>query len=167
MRLIGIDPGLQRTGWGVVEAAGSRLSAVACGVVVSTQSATMAERLVELFDGLTRVIQAWAPLEAAVEETFVNSNPASTLKLGQARAVGLLVPGLAGLPVHEYSATAVKLALVGQGRADKSQVAAMVRRLLPGAVADGDAADALAIAICHAHHAQVRRAWAGRAEAAR
>jgi crossover junction endodeoxyribonuclease RuvC len=98
-------------------------------------------------------------VEAAVEETFVNTNPASTLKLGQARAVGLLVPGLAGLPVHEYSATKVKMALVGQGRADKTQVAAMVHRLLPGTIATGDAADALAVAICHAHHAQVRRAW--------
>jgi crossover junction endodeoxyribonuclease RuvC len=161
LRLIGIDPGLQRTGWGVIEAEGNRLRALACGTLRSTSGRTLAERLAELHAGLTAVIAEWAPHEAAVEETFVNKNPLSTLKLGQARGIALLVPALAGLPVAEYAANAVKSAVVGAGHADKNQVALMVQRLLPGLGPQGaDATDALAVAICHAHHAQTQRAWA-------
>ncbi|MBL8806284.1 MAG: crossover junction endodeoxyribonuclease RuvC [Rhodospirillales bacterium] len=161
MRLIGIDPGLKTTGWGVIEAEGNRLVHVANGRVTSKAELTMAERLVQLHDGLVAAIERWKPAAAAVEETFVNVNPASTLKLGQARGVALLAPARCGLPVAEYAANAVKKAVVGAGHADKAQVQAMVRRLLPGVEFAGpDAADALAIAICHAHHAASRMAWA-------
>ncbi|MBI1243402.1 MAG: crossover junction endodeoxyribonuclease RuvC [Alphaproteobacteria bacterium] len=160
MRLIGIDPGLKTTGWGVIEAQGNRLVHVANGRVTSDAAATMAERLVQIHDGLVAAIERWKPEEAAVEETFVNVNPASTLKLGQARGVALLVPARCGLPVAEYAANAVKKAVVGAGHADKAQVQMMVRRLMPGVTFAGpDAADALAIAICHAHHAASRAAW--------
>lgn len=160
MRLMGIDPGLQRTGWGVIEVEGNRLRALAAGVLCSTAARSLAERLTQLYSGLSDVVAAWEPIEAAVEETFVNKNPSSTLKLGHARGIALLVPALAGLPVHEYSANAVKSAVVGTGHASKEQVAAMVRRLLPGfGVETGDATDALAVAICHAHHAQTQRVW--------
>jgi len=161
MRLIGIDPGLQRTGWGVIEVDGNRLRALAAGVLRSTAARPLSARLAELYAGLSAVIATWDPAEAAVEETFVNKNPSSTLKLGQARGVALLVPALAGLPVHEYPANSVKSAVVGVGHADKQQVAAMVQRLLPGLAPTtaADATDALAVAICHAHHTQTRRAW--------
>jgi crossover junction endodeoxyribonuclease RuvC len=160
MRLIGIDPGLQRTGWGVIEVEANRLRALSAGVLRSTAGRGLAERLAELHGGLSDVIAAWQPVEAAVEETFVNKNPASTLKLGQARGVALLVPALAGLPVHEYATNAVKRAVVGAGHAAKDQVAAMVQRLLPGLGPQlADATDALAVAICHAHHRQTRQAW--------
>lgn len=155
VRIIGIDPGLQRTGWGVIDVAGNRLSFVACGTVTSTAKDELAGRLVELHDGLSAVIAEHGPDEAAVEHTFVNSNPTSTLKLGQARGVALLVPARAGLAVAEYQPNAVKKAIVGAGHADKGQIQHMVRILLPRAVWKGaDAADALAIAICHAHHRQ-------------
>jgi len=155
VRIIGIDPGLQRTGWGVIESVGNRLSFVACGTVTSTASDELAGRLVELHDGLAAVVAAHAPDEAAVEHTFVNTNPTSTLKLGQARGIALLVPARAGLSVAEYAPNAVKKAIVGAGHADKDQIQHMVRILLPKAVWKGaDAADALAIAICHAHHRQ-------------
>jgi crossover junction endodeoxyribonuclease RuvC len=161
MRLVGIDPGLRTTGWGVIEAVGNRLVHVANGRVVSDAAATMAERLVQLHDGLIAVLEKWRPEEAAVEETFVNTNPASTLKLGQARGIALLVPARLGLPVAEYAANAVKKAVVGAGHADKMQIQAMVKRLMPGVEFAGpDAADALAIAICHAHHSASRNAWA-------
>jgi crossover junction endodeoxyribonuclease RuvC len=161
MRLVGIDPGLRTTGWGVIEAAGNRLVHVANGRVTSDAAATMAERLVQLHDGLIAVLEKWRPEEAAVEETFVNTNPASTLKLGQARGIALLVPARLGLPVAEYAANAVKKAVVGAGHADKTQIQAMVKRLMPGVEFAGpDAADALAIAICHAHHSASRNAWA-------
>jgi len=161
MRLVGIDPGLRTTGWGVIEAVGNRLVHVANGRVVSDAAATMAERLVQLHDGLIAVLEKWRPEEAAVEETFVNTNPASTLKLGQARGIALLVPARLGLPVAEYAANAVKKAVVGAGHADKTQIQAMVKRLMPGVEFAGpDAADALAIAICHAHHSASRNAWA-------
>jgi crossover junction endodeoxyribonuclease RuvC len=161
MRLVGIDPGLRTTGWGVIEAAGNRLVHVANGRVTSDAAATMAERLVQLHDGLIAVLEKWRPEEAAVEETFVNSNPASTLKLGQARGIALLVPARLGLPVAEYAANAVKKAVVGAGHADKTQIQSMVKRLMPGVEFAGpDAADALAIAICHAHHSASRNAWA-------
>ena len=160
MRLLGLDPGLRHTGWGVIEAAGNRLRHVADGAVHSSNARPLAERLVELHDGLARIIAEFRPDEAAVEETFVNKNPTSTLKLGLARGVALLVPALAGLPVHEYPANLVKKSVVGAGHAAKEQVQMMVRRLLPGAmIGSPDAADALAVAICHAHHAATNRRW--------
>ncbi len=160
MRFLGLDPGLRHTGWGVIDAAGNRLRHVADGAVHSSEARPLAERLVELHDGLARVIAEYRPDEAAVEESFVNKNPTSTLKLGLARGVALLVPALAGLAVHEYPANLVKKSVVGVGHAAKEQVQMMVRRLLPGAViGTADAADALAVAICHAHHAATNRRW--------
>lgn len=160
-RLIGLDPGLRATGWGVIEAEGNRLGYVASGVIRSSEGRALAERLVELHAGLVRVLEAYRPDEAAVEETFVNRNAASTLKLGLARGVALLVPALAGLPVAEYAANQVKKAVVGAGHAEKEQIAMMVRRLLPGGGATaGDAADALAVAICHAHCRATRAHYA-------
>jgi len=152
MRIIGIDPGLQRTGWGIIDVTGNRLSHVAHGIVTSVATASMAARLTAIFDGLTRIIALHRPQEAAIEETFVNKNALSSLKLGQARGVALLAPSQAGLQVLEYGANLVKKSVVGAGHAEKAQVAAMVRILLPGTNADADAADALAVAICHAHH---------------
>jgi crossover junction endodeoxyribonuclease RuvC len=161
IRILGLDPGLRRTGWGVIAVEGSRLTWVAHGVVTSDDKAPLAERLLSLFDGIGAVIATHGPHEAAVEETFVNTNPASTLKLGQARGIALLVPARLGLPVAEYAANAVKKAVVGAGHADKTQIQAMVKRLMPGVEFAGpDAADALAIAICHAHHSASRNAWA-------
>ena len=152
MRLIGFDPGLQRTGWGVVEAEAGRLRHLGHGVVTSAPRAALSVRLRELFEALSAVLDDWHPDEAAVEETFVNKNPTTTLRLGQARAVALLAPAMAAIPVAEYPPNLVKKAVVGSGHAQKQQVAMMVRTLLPtaGDVAD-DAADALAVAICHAH----------------
>lgn len=161
IRVVGFDPGLQRTGWGVVDVDGHRLKAVACGVVTALVAQSLADRLAELFRGVQAVLEAHAPVEAAVEETFLNKNPGSTLKLGHARAVSLLAPALAGLAVHEYSAKLVKKSVVGTGQATKEQVAMMVQRLLPGMSGQaGDASDALAVAICHAHHRETHRAWA-------
>lgn len=155
MRTLGIDPGLQKTGWGIVETQGTRLIHVANGVVSSTAKLSLAERLVELKSGLEQVITDYAPDSCAVEETFVNKNPVSTLKLGQARGIALLVPASHGLMVAEYTPNHVKKAVVGVGHAAKEQVDAMVQILLPGIKINGaDAADALAIAICHAHHAE-------------
>ncbi len=153
MRLIiGLDPGLAATGWGIIEASGNRLRHIAHGTVKTAAAAPLAERLVALYDGLVAVIAANGATEAAVEEVFVNANPQSTLKLGQARGVVLLAAGRAGLPVHEYSTRLVKKALTGTGAAEKAQVQAMVERLLPGIKVTGaDAADALAVAIAHAH----------------
>ena len=160
MRLIGLDPGLRHTGWGVIEASGSRLQYVADGAVHTDASLSLAERLVQLHDGLAQVIVAYKPKGAAVEETFVNKNPTSTLKLGLARGVVLLVPALAGLSVAEYPANLIKKSVVGAGHAAKPQIQMMVRRLLPGCLtATADAADALAVAICHAHHAATQRRW--------
>ncbi len=156
VRVIGIDPGLRRTGWGVIEQAGHRLIHVANGVVRSTDSLSLAERLVEVYDGLRAVLDALAPEQAAVETTFVNKDAAATLKLGQARAVALLVPAQTGVPVAEYAPNLIKKSVVGTGHADKHQIRAMVERLLPGVeIAGADAADALAVAICHAHHGPV------------
>jgi crossover junction endodeoxyribonuclease RuvC len=163
MRLIGLDPGLRHTGWGVIEAIGNRLIAVDAGAVHSDARAPLAERLAALFDALTAVLERYAPAEAAVEETFVNKNASSTLKLGLARGVVLLAPAKRGIPVAEYSANAVKKAVVGVGHAEKAQVEMMVRRLLPACeLRSADAADALAIAICHAHHRATKVAWARR-----
>ena len=154
MRLLGLDPGLRRTGWGVIDASGNHLAYVADGIIAVPDGMALAERLVALYRALLAVIEHHAPDEAAVEETFVNKNPASTLRLGLARGVVLLAPAERGLPVHEYAANLIKKSVVGVGHAEKPQVGMMVRRLLPGClVAGADAADALAVAICHAHHA--------------
>lgn len=154
MRVIGIDPGLRRTGWGIVEANGSRLTHVANGHCDST-GADLASRLLSLHTQITDVMKAHRPDTAAVEHTFVNKDAAGTLKLGQARAIALLVPAQMGLEVAEYAPNAVKKVVVGVGHADKAQVEHMVKMQLPGVVPKGtDAADALAIALCHAHHAQ-------------
>ncbi|GAJ27767.1 crossover junction endodeoxyribonuclease RuvC [Acidomonas methanolica] len=153
IRLLGIDPGLRFTGWGVIEVDGNRLRHVADGVLATEGDAPVPNRLRVLHDGLIALIETHRPAEAAVEETYVNRNGASTLKLGYARGVALLAPALAGLPVAEYGAMAVKRAVVGTGAATKDQVEMMVRRLLPGAsIRRADASDALAVAICHAHH---------------
>ncbi|HVC54701.1 MAG TPA: crossover junction endodeoxyribonuclease RuvC [Stellaceae bacterium] len=164
MRVLGLDPGLRHTGWGVIDIAGNRLSHVADGIVHAPVDLPLAQRLVVLFRQLTAVLERFRPDEAAVEESFVNKNPSSTLKLGIARGVALLAPAERGLPVAEYSANLVKKSVVGAGHADKEQVQMMVRRLLPGcAIAAADAADALAVAICHAHHSRTLQAWgAGR-----
>jgi crossover junction endodeoxyribonuclease RuvC len=152
IRILGLDPGLRRTGWGVVACTGARLAHVAHGVVQSPDAGELAWRLLSILDQLDAVIAEHAPHEAAVEEVFVNVNPASTLKLGQARACALLAPARAGLPVAEYATRLVKKAVVGTGAADKDQIAFMVRRLLPTAgEVKADAADALAVAITHAH----------------
>ena len=153
IRLIGFDPGLRNTGWGVIDVRGNRLSHVADGAVKTEPGLSLAARLVQLHDGLSQILEQFSPDEAAVEETFVNKNAASALKLGQARAISLLVPAHAGLPIAEYSPNLIKKTVVGAGHADKGQVQMMVRTLLPGAgLETADAADALAVAICHAHH---------------
>jgi crossover junction endodeoxyribonuclease RuvC len=158
LRILGLDPGLRRTGWGVIACEGARISHVAHGVIVPDPELAFAERLRALFDGIEAVIAAHAPAEAAVEETFMNSNAASALKLGHARAMALVVPARAGLPVAEYAATVVKKAVVGTGGADKAQVGWMIARLLPTAgKTAADAADALAVAIAHAHARTARR----------
>ncbi len=153
MRLIGFDPGLRQTGWGVIESDGNRLGHVANGTVSTNASTDLASRLAELYDGLVRIIDQYSPVEAAVEETFVNKNPTSTLKLGQARGIVLLVPARAGVAVSEYTPNLIKKSIVGAGHAAKEQVQMMVGVLLPGTdIVNADAADALAVAICHAHH---------------
>lgn len=164
MRIIGIDPGLQRTGWGVIDARDNRLSFVAEGTVTSNAKLALAERLMQLHDGLVEVIETWSPEQAAVEETFVNKNPTSTLKLGQARGIALLVPARLGLVVGEYTPNLVKKTVVGAGHAAKEQVLMMVKTLLPGSGNAGpDAADALAVAICHAHHRETQNRVMGSA----
>ena len=165
MRVLGLDPGLRQTGWGVIDAEGNRLRHVANGVVVSDGKADLAQRLLQLHRGLAAVVAAHRPDTAAVEVTLANKNPSSTLKLGMARGIALLTPALDGLPVAEYLPMIVKKAVVGTGHADKDQVAMMVGRLLPGcSIAAPDAADALAVAICHAHHASTGRQWAAGVE---
>jgi len=162
MRVMGIDPGLRNLGWGVIDVAGSRLTHVANGICHS-ESGDLADRLLSLHSQLTAVIRQWAPDAAAVEHTFVNKDAVATLKLGQARGIALLVPAQAGLTVGEYAPNAVKKTVVGVGHAAKQQVDHMVRLHLPGVIIGGaDAADALAVAICHAHHLQS----AGRLQAA-
>ena len=153
MLVIGLDPGLRRTGWGVIERReGGRLSHVASGAV-ATESGELAPRLAILAAEIRRVFARYAPDVAAVEKTFVNRDPAGALKLGHARAISLLVPAEAGAPVFEYAPNEVKKTVVGVGHAEKGQVAHMVKLLLPGAAPKtADAADALAVAICHAQH---------------
>lgn len=154
--ILGVDPGLQRTGWGIIHTKSNQLSFIACGIIKPKTDLTLASRILALHDGLQAVIAQHKPVEAAVEETFVNVSGSSTLKLGQARGGILLTLSLAGLPVYEYSATLVKKSVVGKGHAEKAQVEMMVKTLLPaskaaGAISGADAADALAVAICHAH----------------
>jgi crossover junction endodeoxyribonuclease RuvC len=159
-RYIGLDPGLRATGWGLIEAEDNRLRHLANGSVATDPALEMAARLRQLHDGLALILAEWLPDEAAVEETFVNRNARSTLKLGMARGVVLLAPALAGLSVAEYSPNRIKKSVVGAGHADKTQVGVMVRHLLPGCVpADADSTDALAAAICHAHHAATVGRW--------
>jgi crossover junction endodeoxyribonuclease RuvC len=152
VRIIGIDPGLRSTGWGVIDSDGARLRFVACGSVVSNEAESLGVRLRQIFDGLSQVLAELAPVEAAVEQTFVNRDASATLKLGQARGIALLVPAMSGLLIAEYAPNAVKKTVIGAGHGDKGQIRAMVRCLLPRATFDStDAADALAIAITHAH----------------
>jgi crossover junction endodeoxyribonuclease RuvC len=157
MRVLGIDPGLRTLGWGVIEADGGRLSHLANGHCLSGEGG-LAERLLSLHRQLTDIVARYAPDCAAVEQTFVNKDAAGTLKLGQARGIALLVPAQAGLPVDEYAPNQVKKTVVGVGHAAKEQIQHMVRMQLPGVqLAGPDAADALAVAICHAHHSRGRR----------
>ena len=152
IRILGVDPGLRRTGWGVVVQSGVKLSYAACGVIAAPTDGPLAERLAAIVRGLGEVIRAHGPHEAAVEKTFVNANPASALMLGQARGAALIAPAMEGIVVAEYSPNDVKKSVVGAGHADKAQIQAMIGVLLPAAKpASADAADALAIAICHAH----------------
>ena len=158
IRIIGIDPGLRRTGWGVIDSDGVRLVFVACGSVVSDNGESLGARLRQIFDGLQEVLARLLPEEAAIEQTFVNRDGAATLKLGQARGIALVVPALLGLEIAEYAPNTVKKTVVGAGHGDKGQIRAMVKCLLPRAVFEStDAADALAIAITHAHSRSWRR----------
>ena len=162
IRIFGIDPGSAATGWGVIDRARARLSYVASGVIRPKRGSTHAEKLAQIFAALKELVGDHRPDEAAVEETFVNASPRDALVLGQARGIALLAPSLAGLPVAEYAANSVKKSVVGRGHADKHQVQTMVKVLLPqcevgGAKLAADEADALAVAICHAHHLDMRR----------
>jgi crossover junction endodeoxyribonuclease RuvC len=157
IRILGVDPGLRNTGWGLIEAAGSRLSFLACGSIETGAATSLADRLASIHSALTALVELNAPHEAAVEETFVNRDPQSTLKLGQARGTALAALALKDLPVSEYAANLIKKTVVGVGHAEKSQVAMMVKMLLPASDASSpDAADALAVAICHAQHRRAR-----------
>jgi crossover junction endodeoxyribonuclease RuvC len=158
IRILGIDPGLRRTGWGLIDVDGNRLAFVGCGSVATNDRASLSARLLQIYDGLAGVIERFAPHEAAVEATFVNKDASATLKLGQARGVALLVPARAGIGVAEYAPNLVKKTIVGAGHGDKAQIRMMVGVLLPKAdPSSDDAADALAIAVCHAHHRQSAR----------
>jgi crossover junction endodeoxyribonuclease RuvC len=155
IRIVGIDPGLRRTGWGVVEFAGNRLGFLACGSVTTRDDDALAARLLTIYDGLMRIFDEFRPDEAAVEATFVNRDAKATLKLGQARGIAMVVPAKAGVPVAEYAPNLVKKSIVGAGHGDKAQVRMMIGVLLPKAdPSSDDAADALAIAVTHAHHRQ-------------
>jgi crossover junction endodeoxyribonuclease RuvC len=164
IRIIGIDPGLRKTGWGVIETLGNTLRFVAAGTVRSDEKCDLASRLCQIYEGLEAVVHLHQPFEAAVENTFVNKDPASTLKLGQARGIAMLVPARAGIRVAEYAPNAVKKSVIGVGHGEKQQIRMMVKVLMPRAEFDtDDAADALAIAICHAHH-RSSPAWRAAAE---
>jgi crossover junction endodeoxyribonuclease RuvC len=153
IRILGIDPGLRRTGWGMIACEGNRLIYLACGSVETSDKAALAERLVTIHDGLARIVDEFRPDEAAVEATFVNRDAVATLKLGQARGIALLVPARAGVAVAEYAPNLVKKTIVGAGHAEKAQIRMMIGVLLPRADPQSeDAADALAIAVTHAHH---------------
>jgi crossover junction endodeoxyribonuclease RuvC len=162
IRILGIDPGLRNTGWGVIEQEGSNLHFIACGTIKSDEKAELAERLRQLHDGLQGIVASFSPHEAAVEETFVNKDARATLKLGQARGIALLVPALNGLTVGEYAPNLVKKTIVGSGHAEKGQIHLMVKVLLPKSDAKTpDAADALAIALTHAQHRGLKARIAG------
>jgi crossover junction endodeoxyribonuclease RuvC len=153
IRILGIDPGLRRTGWGVIETCGNRLTFVGCGSVEPPDNLPLARRLLAIHEGLAKVLNEFAPAEAAVEQTFVNKDGVATLKLGQARGVAMLSPAMFGIAVAEYAPNQVKKTVVGAGHADKNQILVMLKLLLPKAdPSSADAADALAIAITHAHH---------------
>ncbi len=155
IRILGIDPGLRRTGWGVVEIAGNGLSFLGCGSVTTSDRDALAARLLAIHDGLMRILEEFKPDEAAVEATFVNKDANATLKLGQARGIAMVVPARAGVPVAEYAPNLVKKSIVGAGHGDKAQIRMMIGVLLPKAEpSSDDAADALAIAVTHAHHRQ-------------
>ncbi len=157
IRILGVDPGLRNTGWGLIEAVGSRLSFLGCGSIHTDSGVSLADRLAAIHCALTALVEQNAPNEAAVEETFVNRDAQSTLKLGQARGVALAALALKDLPVSEYAANLIKKTVVGVGHAEKNQVAMMVKMLLPASNASApDAADALAVAICHAQHRRMR-----------
>ena len=157
IRILGIDPGLRNTGWGLIEAAGTRLTYVGCGSIHTDAATSLAERLALIHRSIARLVDDERPAEAAVEETFVNRDPQSTLKLGQARGAALAALALMELPVAEYAANLIKKTVVGVGHAEKAQVAMMVKMLLPLSEARSpDAADALAVAICHAQHRAAR-----------
>ena len=163
IRILGIDPGLRRTGWGLIECEGNRLIYVACGSVETNERAALSVRLVTIHDGLARVVEEFRPDEAAVEATFVNKDASATLKLGQARGIAMLIPARAGIAVAEYAPNLVKKTIVGTGHGEKTQIRMMIGVLLPKADPQSeDAADALAIAVTHAHHraatALIRRA---------
>jgi len=158
IRILGLDPGLRRTGWGLIAVDGVRVSHLAHGVITPSETLPLSERLLLVFQGVSDLVDAHGPDEAAIEETFVTKNGQSTLKLGHARAAAMLAPARAGVSVAEYAAAVVKKAVVGAGAADKTQVAFMVRRILPAAgEVSADAADALAVAICHANSRRMRR----------
>lgn len=153
IRIIGIDPGLRRTGYGVIDVLGNNLKFVTSGTIRSDDKLSLASRLSTLYDGLFKIIHSFMPEEAAVEQTFVNKDATATLKLGQARGIALLAPAQAGLPVAEYAPNSIKKAVIGVGHGEKQQIHMMVKVLMPRASFDSsDAADALAIAICHAHN---------------
>ncbi|AGA64336.1 Crossover junction endodeoxyribonuclease RuvC [Liberibacter crescens BT-1] len=152
-RIIGIDPGLQRTGWGVIDIMGQNMKFVSSGTISSTVKTSLAFRLRKLYEELTHVVKTWHPEQAAVEEVFVNKDAVATLKLGQARAIALLVPAIEGLPVSEYAPNTIKKSIIGVGHGEKQQIHKMLPILMPGVKFSGsDAADALAIALCHAYH---------------
>ncbi len=162
VRIVGIDPGLRNTGWGVISSEANRLIYLGSGTVSSNKKFSLAERLKQLFCGLSSVLEEWQPDEASVETTFVNRDAGATLKLGQARGMALVVPALAGVAVYEYAPNLVKKTVVGAGHADKAQIRAMVQHLLPRAEPDTeDATDALALAITHAHHRERAELVAG------
>ena len=157
IRIIGIDPGLRNVGWGLIEADGTRLAYIGCGSIKTRPDLSLADRLAQIHRALCALIEERRPDEAAVEETFVNRDPQSALKLGQARGVALAAPALLGLVVAEYAANVIKKTIVGAGHAEKQQVAMMVKMLLPACeIASPDAADALAVAITHAQHRRAR-----------
>ncbi|MBY7649565.1 MAG: crossover junction endodeoxyribonuclease RuvC [Candidatus Liberibacter europaeus] len=154
IRIIGIDPGLRRTGWGIIDVIGDNICFVSSGTIISCAQKSLAFRLCQLYEGLTDVIQKWHPEMAAVEQVFVNKDAAATLKLGQARAIAILSPALIGLPVFEYAPNTIKKAITGVGHGDKKQVHMMLGMLVSGVMFKGkDAADALAIAVCHSRYA--------------
>ena len=158
IRIIGIDPGLRRTGWGIIETSGNSLRFVASGTVTSDGEMDLASRLCQLHDGLADIVHSYQPDEAAVEQTFVNKDAVATLKLGQARGIAMLVPARSGVPVAEYAPNLIKKTIVGAGHGEKAQIRMMIGVLLPKAdPRSEDAADALAIAVCHAHNRGAQR----------